>query len=70
MPLYDLKCPDCGHEFDDLVSSRDAVAEVMCECCGSFGLELKPSVFAASVVGSPFVGGGSSGGSCGSGGFT
>ena len=67
MPIYDLRCPDCGHEFDDLVSSRDAVAEVTCERCGSRGMELKPSLFASSVSAGGSYGGG---GGCGSGGFT
>jgi putative FmdB family regulatory protein len=67
MPLYDLRCRKCGHEFEDLVSSYDAIAEVECEKCGSKGLELKPSLFAASVPAGALSssGAGSSGGSCG-----
>jgi putative FmdB family regulatory protein len=68
MPIYDLRCPACGHEFDDLVGSRDAVAEVTCERCGSRGMELKPSLFASSVAGSGSAS--LSGGGCGHGGFT
>lgn len=67
MPMYDLRCPHCGLEFDDLVSSREAVTEISCEACGTVGMELKPSLFASSSAG-----GGSYSGvhSCGSGGFT
>jgi len=67
MPIYDLKCPDCGHEFDELVSSHGAVADVTCEQCGSRGMELKPSLFASTIAGSGVSFGG---GGCGSGGFT
>jgi len=68
MPIYDLKCPSCGHEFDDLVPSRDAVTDVACERCGTTGMELKPSLFASSASGSGSTY--SSGASCGPGGFT
>ncbi len=68
MPLYDLKCTSCGHEFEDLVSSRDAVAETACEKCGAKGLQLKPSLFASSSAGAT-IGSGSSGGSCSPGPF-
>jgi putative FmdB family regulatory protein len=67
MPLYDLKCTNCGHEFEDLVSSHDAVSGVECEKCGQKGLELKPSLFASSVAGSTVSS--SSGGGCGPGPF-
>jgi putative FmdB family regulatory protein len=69
MPWYDLRCPNCGHEFDDLVPSHDAVASLECERCGHRGMELKPSLFASrtsSGTGSYSY----SGESCGNGGFT
>ncbi|MFC1595374.1 zinc ribbon domain-containing protein [Gemmatimonadota bacterium] len=65
--MYDLKCSNCGHEFEDLVSSHDAVRKTTCENCGNLGLELKPSLFAASV--SAGFTGATSGGSCGPGPF-
>ncbi|MFC1627526.1 zinc ribbon domain-containing protein [Gemmatimonadota bacterium] len=49
MPMYDLKCSNCGHEFEDLVAGHDAVSETACEKCETLGLELKPSLFSASV---------------------
>ncbi len=63
MPMYDLKCSNCGHEFEDLVPSHDAISETACEKCGGLGLELKPSLFAASV--SAGISGATSSGSCG-----
>ena len=67
MPMYDLECPKCGHEFEELVASYDAVDRAACEKCGHLGLSLKPSLFAASVPSG--AGGASSGASCGPGPF-
>lgn len=47
MPLYEFKCKDCGHEFEDLVlgSARSA-----CPSCKSQMLERLFSVFALSAT--------------------
>ena len=69
MPWYDLRCPNCGHEFDDLVPNHETVASLECERCGCRGMELKPSLFASRT--SSGTGGYShSGRSCGRGKFT
>ncbi|MFC1499535.1 zinc ribbon domain-containing protein [Candidatus Zixiibacteriota bacterium] len=65
--MYDLKCSNCGHEFEDLVSSHDALSETSCEKCEATGLELKPSLFSSSVAAG--VSGATSGGSCAPGPF-
>jgi putative FmdB family regulatory protein len=67
MPMYDLECPKCGHEFEELVSSHDAVERTACEQCGHLGMRLKPSLFAASVPAG--ASGASSASSCGPGPF-
>jgi putative FmdB family regulatory protein len=67
MPMYDLRCPECGHEFEDLVSSHDAVGETSCEACGYVGMELKPSLFAAGSLAG--AGGSSSAANCAPGPF-
>ena len=33
MPLYEYKCEDCGHEFEEIVSFSNA-DNVACEKCG------------------------------------
>ncbi len=71
MPLYDLRCKTCGHEFDELVSSYGSIPDVECEKCGGKGLELKPSLFATSIPSGAlsFARAGCPGGSCGDGPF-
>jgi len=34
MPTYDYRCPDCGHEFEQFQSMRDAPLK-KCPECGS-----------------------------------
>jgi predicted nucleic acid-binding Zn ribbon protein len=36
MPIYLLKCPDCGHEFQSLVLNGARIPEIwVCSECGS-----------------------------------
>ena len=49
MPMYDLKCVNCSHEFEDLLSSYNEVSATSCEKCGMTGLSLKPSLIAGSL---------------------
>jgi putative FmdB family regulatory protein len=54
MPLYEYKCEECGHEFEELVSFAHA-DEVACEKCGSRRTQRLASTFCG--------GGGDDGGS-------
>jgi len=63
MPMFEYKCPDCGHKFEELVSG--GTEQVPCPNCGSEKPERLISTFAASGSGG--------GGSCSTpagGGFT
>lgn len=51
MPLYEFQCTDCNDEFEELVRSSSAVAEVKCPVCGSQHVRRKVSLFASKVVG-------------------
>jgi len=35
MPLYEFQCDDCSEEFEELLSPRDSLDEVVCPTCGS-----------------------------------
>jgi len=67
MPMYEFKCGDCGHRFEELVFSANApVDKIACPQCGSHNSE--KLISAAAISGAS----GHSGGSCGplpSGGF-
>jgi putative FmdB family regulatory protein len=70
MPIYELRCESCGHEFEELVFRRSEVEKLACPKCGGPKVGLLLSAFAtgASSKGSS---GASTGGSCGSsGGFS
>jgi len=71
MPVYEYTCPDCGHRFEELVSSVAARDQVECPKCGGKKPTRQMSVFAAREGGSASapVGGacsrcGDAGGSC------
>ena len=51
MPLYEFQCADCQDDFEELVRSNAAVAEVKCPQCGSQQVRRKLSVFASKVSG-------------------
>jgi len=55
MPMFEFKCKECGHEFEDLVLSAKSY-KVTCPECSSSNVEKKLSSFAA--------GSSSAGGSC------
>ncbi len=57
MPLYEFQCTDCKDEFEELVRSSAAVAEVKCPKCGGQHVRRKVSVFASkSSSGASFAG--------------
>jgi putative FmdB family regulatory protein len=35
MPLYEFKCKQCDHEFEELIPYNDRDKEVLCKLCGS-----------------------------------
>jgi len=57
MPLYEYRCQECGHEFEELVPFS-AADDVACEKCGSKRTERLVSGFACAS------GGGSSDAGC------
>ncbi len=68
MPLYEYRCPDCGHRFELLQRLGEGAEDVTCPSCGRPAPEKQFSTFASS---SASGGGGSTsfgGGGCGAGG--
>ena len=57
MPLYEFQCTDCSDEFEELVYSQAAVADVRCPECGSAHIRRKVSIFASkgSSIGGSFA---------------
>ncbi len=53
MPLYEFQCADCQDDFEELVRSSAAVAEVKCPQCGSQQVRRKISVFASKSSAGP-----------------
>ena len=49
MPLYEFKCAECNDEFEELVRSSSAIAEVKCPECGSQQVRRKVSLFASKM---------------------
>ena len=47
MPLFDFRCPSCGHVFETLVRAQDP-APAACPSCGKAGLERLLASFAVS----------------------
>ena len=35
MPLYEFKCKDCGHEFEEILLYKDRDGDVECKLCGN-----------------------------------
>lgn len=65
MPIYEFRCPSCGHQFEELVLGRLELLEVRCPKCLNSGVERLLSVFSGcGVSGSSSQG--SSGAGCGS----
>nr|HID58142.1 zinc ribbon domain-containing protein [Desulfobacterales bacterium] len=43
MPIYEYQCNECGHHFEEIVTS--SLAEVVCRKCQSPQVKKIPSVF-------------------------
>lgn len=73
MPLYEYRCPECGHRFEILQRLGAGAEDVICPGCGREKPEKQFSTFASSAASSggamaESAGGGGCGG--GGGGFT
>jgi putative FmdB family regulatory protein len=56
MPIYEYRCPDCRHEFEELVSIVAAEEPRVCPMCASLA-ERRLSAFAVRVAGGQGAGG-------------
>ena len=69
MPIYEYRCRDCAHEFEQYVPS--AATAVACPSCATSRVTRKLSVFSLKGESSPVAstmpsgGGGCCGGGCG-----
>jgi putative FmdB family regulatory protein len=74
VPIYEYACSSCGHRYERYEAGRHAGREKRegCPKCGSEKAEKVFSTFASGSCGGTgsVVGGGSSGGGCGHGGFS
>ena len=67
MPIYEFKCKNCDHVFEELVFSTNYSSEnIICPVCGEKNTDKLMSAFSSS--GSATIGSGSAP-SCGSSGF-
>ena len=48
MPIYEYRCPKCGHEFEKLVPITTDPKDVDCPKCAREGVEKKMSLFGTS----------------------
>jgi putative FmdB family regulatory protein len=49
MPIYEFRCRDCDHVFDELVMSSAVATEVRCARCKSAKVEKLLSAFAVNT---------------------
>lgn len=69
MPLYEYRCPECGHRFEILQRMGEGAEGLACPHCGAGQVEKQFSTFAATTGGGAQAAGGGNAG-CGPGGFT
>jgi putative FmdB family regulatory protein len=50
MPIYEFRCPSCGHQFEELVLGRFDISQVHCPKCLKHGVERLLSVFSGCGV--------------------
>ena len=51
MPIFEFKCTECGHPFEELVFSAGAIDQVSCPACESAEVEKQISTFASKIAG-------------------
>ncbi len=54
MPIFEFVCSECGHPFEELLRTSDAIAGLTCPQCGSPQVKKKLSTFASKVSGGDF----------------
>ena len=64
MPIFEFQCPDCGHQFEELILGGGGAAELQCPKCNKPGVEKLLSVFSNARIASDSSA--ASGASCGS----
>lgn len=47
MPIYEFRCPRCGHQFEELIFRKSEIAELTCPECGSQEISQLMSSFAS-----------------------
>ncbi|MCU0242513.1 MAG: zinc ribbon domain-containing protein [Vicinamibacteria bacterium] len=52
MPLYEYRCPECGHRFELLTTISEGHRNQTCPQCGRDGAEKLVSAFSSSSSGS------------------
>ncbi len=62
MPLYEYRCPGCGHKFEVLQRLGQGAAGLVCPACGRGEVERECSTFASGSSSSPGGGGCAPGG--------
>jgi putative FmdB family regulatory protein len=67
MPIYEYKCMNCGHAFEQIRPMCEADKAIECEKCKSRETTRQLSVFNSSSGGKALAGGHSGCGNCGGG---
>lgn len=70
MPIYELRCESCGHQFEELVLRRSEIEELACPRCGTGKVGLLLSTFASATNRTASAGSTSLGAGCGTSGFS
>ncbi|MCK4692642.1 MAG: zinc ribbon domain-containing protein [Anaerolineales bacterium] len=47
MPIYEFRCHECGHSFEELVRNNSTISEVVCPNCGSKSILKQVSLFSS-----------------------
>ena len=69
MPIYEFRCTQCGHKFEELVFASQDVKDLHCPNCGAKNVNKLMSAFSSSMEAGSTPPCGSAP-SCGSSGFS